>query len=195
MSPMGALGWLTWGCLLPFPLIVIRLQEVQAGYLPSQQYMSELALGPGGQWMLPAFVSLGLACIGNALHLYLRRIPWFLAALPGLAGICFCGAGWHTLATAADWHIAWIAAAFVLAALGMYLLPRLCPTLGDTLSRLCCWGPALLMLGSTALSDILLPAGTAQRLAALALLSWLALLAWRLDRPGAPSPPAASPVG
>ncbi|MDR3322678.1 MAG: DUF998 domain-containing protein, partial [Zoogloeaceae bacterium] len=57
---MNALGSL--GSLLAFMGIVVCLQHVQEGYDWRAQFISELALGAQGAWMLGAFISVALAC-------------------------------------------------------------------------------------------------------------------------------------
>lgn len=169
------------GCgIALFLVTVLVLQQIQTDYDPQTQLMSELALGRHGSFMLLAFGGLALAHGALALAFYRRQASWLLILLLGASALLFLGAGGITLADSAVMHVLLVAVAFVLCGLGMYLLPRLEALFASLCYRWLSWSAGGVMALATALSGQLLAAGSAQRIAAGALLAWLALLTWRL---------------
>jgi hypothetical protein len=160
-----------------FLLIVLALPVAQPGYDSRTQFMSELALGPWGEWMRLAFVGLCLATAATGLNLYARVESRGVARLPGillgLAAMLFLAAGFVTLAVSAQAHVALIAGAFMACGVAMYLLPRVVVVFAGREACALSWGSGLIMCAAVALGDRLVPSGVSQRIAACALLFWL----------------------
>ena len=171
-----------------FLLVVIALHLAQPGYDPLNQLMSELALGRHGQFMLVAFLALAIALAAAALNLLFHGRHLVLAALLGLASASFAGAGWVTLGSSAAVHVGFVAAAFVLCGLSMYLLPAMVAAFSALRYRFASWGAGAAMTVSVTLGDSTLAPGLAQRLAAAALLGWLVMVAWGLARKASAQP-------
>lgn len=163
-------------------LIVAVLQWRQADYDPRTQLISELALGPWGGLMLPAFLGLAGAVAALAARLRHGRAPVVPIAILSGAAASLGAAGLITLASSAVAHISFVAGAFVLCGLGMYLLPRQVAQLSTPAIRLLSLTCGLIMAGATALGGSHLAPGIAQRLAALALFSCLLIIDRRLAR-------------
>ncbi|MCB4364465.1 DUF998 domain-containing protein [Hydrogenophaga taeniospiralis] len=155
------------------------LSGAQPGYDPIQQFMSELALGPWGGFMIVAFVGLAVLVAASAAHLRASGTPKLLTHTLALAAICLVGAGAITLGDSVSVHVALVALAFALCGLAMYLLPRLARTHGRPMDHLISWGAGLVMCAATALGGLLIPVGIAQRLSAGALMFWLLWVVWR----------------
>lgn len=170
--------------LAGFVLIVLALHLLQPGYDARQQLMSELALGPYGGMMLWAFTALALALACLAVVLHQARAHWIMGALLASAALCFLGAGIFRLQAATELHVGLIAAAFVLCGLAMYALPHALAAKRLSHGRLFSWGLGASMAVSAA--QDYLPIGITQRLAATALLAWIAILAVQLRRPPSP---------
>jgi hypothetical protein len=170
-----------------FLLVVFILHMAQPDHDPQTQFMSELALGQWGAWMMLAFAGLSLAAAATALSLYANAGQCFLSRLPGvlsgIAAILFLAAGGVTLAISTLAHTAFIAGAFVACGLAMYLLPRVVARFAGVGACVFSWASCLVMCGATALGgqSILLP-GLAQRIAAAALLFWFLYVTRRLAR-------------
>jgi hypothetical protein len=164
-----------------FLLVVVALHLAQRNYDPYAQYMSELVFGRFGAVLVVAFFGLALAAVSVAVNLRLHGSAAIMIALPGLAGACFIGAGVLTLETSAAIHIAFVALAFVLCGLAMYVLPRSVAAFSGVGGHLSSWGALAAMALATALGNEVLMPGVAQRLAAAALLWWFLLVAWRLS--------------
>ncbi len=165
-----------------FLAVVVALHLAQPDYDPSAQLMSELALGPFGAFLLLAFLGLAGAIAATAANLRHHGAPNVVTLLPCLAATAFLGAGLVTLDISAPVHTMFIAAAFVLCGLGMYLLPATMAAFAAPRYRFASWACLATMALIAALGDNAIAPGIAQRLAASALLSWLALVAWRLSR-------------
>lgn len=159
MPMIGSVGFVT---------VVAVLHLIQPGYDPINQLMSELALGPYGWAMFFAFGFLAVAAGGCLL--------WSRALCNGiftqvllLIGVCaFAGAGVFPLGTSSEEHVFFITLAFVSMSLVMYVLPKQI----KEVSRAPSWALAIGMGLSVALGGGVLPAGIAQRLAALCLITW-----------------------
>ncbi|MDR0716960.1 MAG: DUF998 domain-containing protein [Azoarcus sp.] len=169
-----------------FLLTVLALHVAQPGHDPRAQFMSELALGPWGEWMILAFAGLGLAAAATGLSIHARAASRVLPRLPGillaLAAILFLAAGFVTLAVSAQAHIVFIAGAFIACGVAMYLLPRVVAVFAGPGGYVFSWGSGLVMCGAVALGDRLIPPGVSQRIAACALLFWLLYVARKLAR-------------
>jgi hypothetical protein len=167
-----------------FLLIVLALHMAQPGYDPRAQFMSELALGPWGAWMLLAFAGLSIAAAATGLNLDARAESRGVARLPGvllgLAAMLFLAAGVVTLAVSAPAHVAFIAGAYLACGVAMYLLPRVVTVFAGQKGYVLSWGSGLIMCGAVALDDRFMPVGVSQRVAACALLFWLLYIARRL---------------
>lgn len=162
--------------------VVCVLTGAQPDYDPIQQFMSELALGRRGGFMVVAFVGLATAVAATAAHLRAQAAPKLLTHTLALAAASLIGAGAITLGDSVRVHVALVALAFVLCGLAMYLLPRLMRTHGRPLDHLMSWGACLLMCATTALGGSLIPVGVAQRVSAGALMFWLLWVVWRRGR-------------
>ncbi|MBI3610134.1 MAG: DUF998 domain-containing protein [Nitrospirae bacterium] len=165
-----------------FIVIVVALHFLQPGYDPANQLMSELALGPHGWAMLPAFISLSLSVFGLQAALGPFGASRALRLILVVASVFFLASGVFPLGAASELHIAFIIAAFILVVLAMYLLPSSAGHAGTLLPRMLSWGLAAGVAVSVALGDSLLPVGIGQRLAAISLLLWLAIVGWTLAR-------------
>jgi hypothetical protein len=163
-----------------FLLVVLVLHVIQPDYEPRTQFMSELALGLGGAWMLLAFVGLSLAAAATALNLQMHAKSWVLSGLLALAAVLFLATGVVTLAVSPLAHLAFIASAFIASGTAMYLLPRVGTAKIE--DYLCSWGCGLVMCGAIAQGDRLIQSGIAQRIAAAALLIWFLYVARKLAR-------------
>lgn len=163
-----------------FLVIVVLLHFVQRGYDPLVQFMSELALGKFGALLVTAFIGLSAAAAATAANIRVHGAPQAPAALLSLAAACFLGAGLVTLATSAPIHILFVASAFILCGLTMYLLPLTVAAFAAAPYRLASWGSCVAMAAPTGLGGSVLLPGVAQRLSAAGLLVWLLLVAWRL---------------
>lgn len=158
---------------------VLTLHLVQPGYEPSQQLMSELALGPFGWAMVIAFTGLSLAVLGVLVAIsFYGASPWLRLVLAA-AALSFLAAGIFPLGATSEIHIAAIATAFVLSVLAMYLFPSGAGRAATVASHALCWSLAAGVAVSVVLGHSVLPMGVGQRFAALCLIGWLVILGWR----------------
>jgi hypothetical protein len=168
-----------------FVVTVVTLHLLQPGYDPASQLMSELALGPHGWAMLIAFTGLALATFGVLRATRAHGASRTLQALLFAAAVLFVAAGLFPLGATSEIHIGAIATAFVLAVLAMYLYPSEAGGGASAAPRAISWTLAAGVAGSVALGHSILPMGIGQRMAALCLLAWLAVIGWRLLIPAA----------
>jgi hypothetical protein len=176
-----------------FLMTVLTLHVLQPAYDPAHQLMSELALGPFGWAMALAFAGLGLAVFGVQLALQRLGASLALKAALAAAALSFLVAGIFPLGATSEIHIAAIAAAFVLSVLAMYLYPTSAGDAAAVAPRCISWPFAAGVVLSVLLGHSVLPMGVGQRLAALCLLGWLAVLGWTfMTRPYAAQHPAAA---
>ena len=165
-----------------FVTTVVTLHFVQPGYEPSQQLMSELALGPFGWAMIIAFAGLALAVFGiQAAIANFGASPWFRLLLT-VAAVFFLAAGIFPLGATSAIHITAIAIAFVLSVLAMYFFPSGAGHAASLAPRSISWPLAAGVAAGVVLGHSVLPMGVGQRLAALCLIVWLVVLGWRLGR-------------
>jgi len=162
-----------------FAATVVALHFVQPAYEPSHQLMSELALGPFGSAMVIAFAGLALAVFGVQAAIAIPGASRWLRFLLGAAAAFFLAAGVFPLGATSEIHVAAIAIAFVLSVLAMYLFPSGAGDAAAAAPRSISWSLALGVAGSVVLGHSVLPMGVGQRLAALCLVVWLAILGWR----------------
>jgi hypothetical protein len=156
---------------LVFVPVVAYLQIVQHGYSATRQFMSELALGTQGQWMLFGFLMFALNVIGTAICLLKQSVHRSLPALLFGASSCLMGAGVVTLAESVNLHIAFVAMGFFAICLAMILMPRFAQ--GESKRpRAVCWSLVAIAGIATGLSDWI-PVGVAQRITAACVLIWL----------------------
>jgi hypothetical protein len=165
-----------------FVATVVPLHLLQPGYEPASQLMSELALGRYGWAMLLAFAGLALAAFAAQSAIAAYGASLSLRALLAAAALFFLAAGVFPLGARSEIHIAAIAIAFVLSVLAMYFYPTGAGRAAAAAPRLLSWPLAAGLAASIALGHSVLPMGIGQRLAALCLLIWLAVLGWRLAR-------------
>jgi uncharacterized protein DUF998 len=165
--------------VMSFVAIVVALHFVQPAYELSHQLMSELALGPFGSAMVIAFAGLALAVFGIQAGIASPGASRWLRFLLGSSAVFFLAAGVFPLGAMSEIHIAAIAIAFVLSVLAMYLFPSSAGDAAAAAPRSISWSLALGVAGSFVLGHSILPMGIGQRLAALCLVVWLAILGWR----------------
>jgi hypothetical membrane protein len=165
-----------------FVVVVSILHVLQPGYDFAHQLMSELALGPYGWAMLPAFLFIATSTLSIALGIaQVQRSPW-LQVVFALATLGFLGAGVFPLGRASEWHISLIAVAFVAVVLAMYLAPSIAPTHFGGKARIVSWCLAAGTVLSVFLGHSVLPIGIGQRLAAACVVTWLCFAGTRLGR-------------
>ncbi len=162
-----------------FVSTVATLHFVQPEYEPVHQLMSELALGPFGWAMIIAFAGLALAVFGVQAAITVPGTSSLLRLLLAASAVAFLAAGVFPLGATSEIHIAAIATAFVLSVLAMYLFPSSASHAAAAAPRSISWSLAAGVAASVALGHSLLPMGIGQRLAALCLIVWLAVLGWR----------------
>lgn len=175
--PWGAVATV-FGVLM-FLVTVVTLHVLQPAYDPIHQLMSELALGPYGWAMILAFAGLALANFGVQAALGVFGGSQYLRLLLSAAALFFLAAGVFPLGAHSEIHIAVIATAFVLSVLAMYLFPSGAGRAANAAPRALSWCLAAGVAVSVALGHSVLPMGIGQRLAALCLVIWLAILGWR----------------
>ncbi len=181
MKNLGSLS--TFIGVAAFLVVVVLLNAIQPDYDPQYQLVSELALGPHGWAMVIAFGGLALATLGIPIAL-----ADFGAALGYRLLLCitasfFLAAGAFPLGKTFSLHILAIAAAFLLSVISMYFFPTQAGRASNFVPKLHSWGLAVSLTTCVALGHSLIPMGIGQRLAALCLLSWLIVVAWKVRRP------------
>ena len=162
-----------------FVATVALLHFLQPAYEPTHQLMSELALGPFGWAMIIAFTGLALAVFGVQAAIAASGASLWLRLLLAASAVSFLTAGIFPLGETSEIHIAAIATAFVLSVLAMYLFPSSASHAAAAAPRPISWSLAAGVAASVLLGQSVLPMGIGQRLAALCLISWLAILGWR----------------
>lgn len=162
-----------------FVATVATLHFVQPEYEPSHQLISELALGPFGWAMIIAFAGLALAVFGVQEAISVPGASRWLRLLLAASAVSFLAAGVFPLGASSEIHIAAIATAFVLSVLAMYLFPSSASHAAAAAPRSFSWSLAAGVAASIALGHSLIPMGIGQRLAAVCLIVWLAVLGWR----------------
>lgn len=171
-------GWLGFAGVFGFAAIVLVLHGLQTAYDPRRQLISELALGPHGWAMLPAFVSLAAALFGVGLGLGAVGASPTCRALLYAAAVAMLFGGLFPMGRATAPHIVAVVAGLVPIVLVSYLLPTRSGRLRSL--RFPSW-----LLGSgavlcLALANFGMPLGVAQRLAVTCILGWLCVLSWKL---------------
>ena len=180
--------WAQWGArasiagAAAFVLVVATLHGLQPSYDPASQLMSELALGPHGWAMLPAFAGLAVSAAGICVALAGRRASKLLTGLLWAASALFLLSGLFPLGETSTIHIAAIASAFIVSVLAIYLFPSLGADAAPIASRPFSWSCAAGIAMSVGLGHSVLPMGIGQRMAAGFLLLWFVMVAWRLLR-------------
>ena len=165
-----------------FLVVVVTLHVVQAGYDPSTQLMSELALGRYGATMLMAFAGIAVALVAIQLAIAPLGASATLRALLALSAGFFLAAGIFPLGETSLIHIGAIAAAFVVCVLAIYLYPRLAGSAAALAPRGFSWTIAAAIAASVALGHALVPMGIGQRMAASFLIVWIGVVGWKLAR-------------
>lgn len=176
--PWGAVASLVGAAT--FFVTVVILHLFQPGYEPTNQLISELALGRFGWAMFVAFAGLALAAFGIQAAIGTlggsRSLRYLLVA----AALFFLAAGIFPLGDTSEIHITAIAIAFVLSVLAMYLFPSSAGRASFAAPRAVSWSLAAGVAVSVLLGQSMLPMGIGQRLAATFLLVWLVVLGWRV---------------
>jgi hypothetical protein len=165
-----------------FIIVVLMLQQIQSGYEPRHQLMSELALGQHGWAMFVAFLGLATAVLGVQVGIAAFVGSHGYRVLLGAAALFFLTAGIFPLGATSFIHISAITTGFVLSVLAMYLFPTSAGRASVAAPRAVSWSLAAGVAVSVALGDSVIPMGIAQRLAAACLLLWLGVVGWRLIR-------------
>ncbi len=165
-----------------FVMVVLVLHLLQPGYDPRTQLMSELALGYHGWAMLLAFLGIASSIFGVQMAISIYGGSRGYRFLLDAAALFFLAAGIFPLGASALIHIGAIAIAFVLAVLGMYLFPAYAGRASRAAPRAVSWPLAVGVAASIALSQLGLPMGISQRLAAACLLVWLGIVGWNFLR-------------
>ncbi|MEO2089497.1 MAG: DUF998 domain-containing protein [Gemmataceae bacterium] len=171
-------GWLGFAGVAGFAAIVLVLHGIQTNYDPRRQLISELALGPHGWAMFPAFVSLAAALFGVGMGLTAVGASPSCRFLLYAAAVAMLFGGVFPMGRATVPHVVAVVAGLVPIVLVAYLLPARAGRLRSL--RLLSWllgGGAVLCL---ALANFGIPLGVAQRLAVTCILGWLCVLSWRL---------------
>jgi hypothetical protein len=166
--------------LLGFVTIVLALHCLQPEYDARRQLVSELALGPYGWAMMPAFVALALSLLGVQHGLGALGVPVAPRALLGAAAAGMLVAGLFPLGRATVLHVVAVAVGFTLIALAVYLLQVRAGALQSRASRAGSWLLGAGAVVSLASASCGVPLGVAQRLATACVLGWLCLLSRRL---------------
>ncbi len=166
--------------VLGFVAIVVALHGQQPEYDARRQLVSELAQGPYGWAMLPAFGCLALSLLGVGYGLHAAGASALPCALLAASAVGMLAAGVFPLGRATVIHIVAVALAFTQIALTAYLLPARAAPFQSWAWRAGSW-----LLGAGAVVSLAsaiwgVPLGVAQRLAAACVLGWLFLLNGRL---------------
>lgn len=159
--------------VIGFASIVTVLHVVQKDYDATHQLMSELALGDYGTFMSLAFFFFAIALF-SAQHIladYKNGLPVRVMFL--VSSCSFAGAGVFELGKHTNLHISFVAVAFILIVLSMYLLPRLVVEFRQRSAVIICWSSGLGIAIIVASGQVLIPLGIAQRGAAGLILTWL----------------------
>ena len=165
-----------------FVVTVLALHLLQPNYEPSQQLMSELALGQYGWTMIVAFTGLAIAVFGVQAQIAAFGASRGFRFLLVIAALFFLMAGIFPLGDTSEIHIGAIATAFVLSVLGMYLFPSSAGRASAAAPRAISWSVAVGVAASVALGHSVLPMGIGQRLAVSSLLLWLVIVGYKLAR-------------
>ena len=165
-----------------FVVTVLALHLLQPNYEPSQQLMSELALGQYGWTMIVAFTGLAIAVFGVQAQIAAFGASRGFRFLLVIAALFFLMAGIFPLGDTSEIHIGAIATAFVLSVLGMYLFPSSAGRASAAAPRAISWSLAVGVAASVALGHSVLPMGIGQRLAVSSLLLWLVIVGYKLAR-------------
>ncbi len=165
-----------------FIVVVVGLHLLQSGYDPRHQLMSELALGQHGWAMFLAFLGIAAALFGIQIGISnCGAVRWYRYLLDA-AAFFFLAAGIFPLGKTTLIHIGAIALAFVLSAFVMYFFPAKAGRASSAGPRSVSWSLAVGFAASITLSQLNVPMGISQRLAATCLLVWLGTVGWKLYR-------------
>jgi hypothetical membrane protein len=145
-----------------FVIIVAVLHLLQPAYDGRYQLMSELALGPHGWAMLPAFGCLAVSVAGVQQGLLSLRAHWPIQFLLVTAAVCLLGAGVFRLGDATELHVALVAVAFVLLVLAMYLAPSQVRDLSSPRVKAVSWALAVATAFGVLGGHSVLPLGIGQ---------------------------------
>lgn len=175
-------GAFTIGGSVTFAAIVVVLQLVQPGYDLFHQHMSELALGRAGSMMMIGFWSFGVSIFSSQIAIGTSNAPKTVRGLLTCAAISMVGAGIFKLDKSAVIHVSFVASAFILLVISMYLLPLTVAKFSSHSSRIASWILAVGTTVSVALGGRI-PDGIAQRTAAACILVWLVWVGLRTFQP------------
>jgi hypothetical protein len=169
---------------LGFIAIVATLHFAQTAYDPKRQLMSELALGPHGRAVLPAFGLLALSLLAVQHGLRLVESASAPRTMLVVAAIAMLAAGVFPLGRSTVSHIVLVAIGSSLIIGAMFLAaarPGVIPSKGVRVAS-CVLGAGAVV--SVAAANVGLPLGIAQRIAAGCVVGWLCLLSARLIQRG-----------
>jgi hypothetical protein len=165
-----------------FVVVVVGLHLLQPGYDPQHQLMSELVHGRHGWTMFLAFLAIAAALFGIQIGISNCGAARWYQFLLDAAALFFLAAGIFPLGKTTLIHIGAIAIAFVLSAFVMYFFPTNAGRASSAGPRTVSWSLAAGFAAAIALSQLSVPIGISQRLAAACLLAWLSIVAWKLLR-------------
>jgi hypothetical protein len=165
---------------LGFVAIVLALPRWQPEYDARHQLISELALGPHGWAMLPAFGCFALSLLGVQHGLRALGTPAVPRALLVAAAAGMVASGLFPLGGTTELHVAVVTLSFALIVVAMYLFPARAGCLRSRAVQAESWLLGVGAVVSVASANYAVPIGIAQRLAAACVLGWLCLVSWRL---------------
>jgi hypothetical protein len=165
-----------------FVVVVVGLHLLQPGYDPQRQLMSELVLGQHGWTMFLAFLGIAAAMFGIQIGISNCGAGRWYRFLLNATALLFLAAGIFPLGKTTLIHIGAIAIAFVLSVFAMYFFPIHAGRASSAGPRAISWSLAAGFTAGIALSQLGLPMGISQRIAAACLLLWLGIVGWKLLR-------------
>jgi hypothetical protein len=175
-------GWVGLAGALGFAAIVGALHGLQPDYDAREQLVSELASGPHGWAMLPAFAFLALSVLGIWLGLRTVGAAALPCALLAVAAPCMLAAGVFPFGRFTLLHTAAVMVGFNAILLVMALLPSRAGRLQSRGLRTVSWLLAAGVIVSTVAGGWVMMIGVAQRLAAACFIAWLCSVGWKLIR-------------
>ena len=180
IKTLGAVVALTGVAM--FVVVVVGLHLLQPGYDPQSQLMSELVLGQHGWAMFLAFLGIASAIFGIQIGISNCVAGRWYRFLLDVTALFFLAAGIFPLGKTTLIHIGAIAIAFVLSVFVMYFFPTSAGRASPAGPRAFSWSLAAGFAIAIALSQLGIPIGISQRLAAACLLLWLGIVSWKLLR-------------
>ena len=125
-----------------FLVTVVALHLLQPGYEPTNQLMSELALGRYGSAMIVALAGLAIAFFGVQAAIGAFGASGSFRFLLLVAALLLLAAGIFPLGETSEIHIGAISTGFVLSVLAMYLFPSSAGRASAAAPRVVSWSLA-----------------------------------------------------